>query len=406
MIVPSIDLMDGKAVQLRQGKEKVLENDDVIGLAREFGKYGELAVIDLDAALGRGDNRALIKELCKVAECRVGGGIRSVETANQLLAAGAKKVIIGTAATPAFLSQLPRDRVIVAVDSRGGYVVNNGWTNKTGKTPGEMMRELEGYCSEFLFTDVDREGLMKGFNADMVRELKENTRNQLTVAGGVATIENIRTLEDLNLNSQIGMALYTERIKLDDAFISLLKFDGNGMIPTIVQDENGRVLMLAYSSRESLEATFRTNKATYYSRSRRRLWTKGGTSGNTQEFLRIRYDCDRDALLLTVRQKNFACHTGRYSCFGDKGFKLEDLYEVIRGRINSAEPGSYTYRIALDEAALKEKIREEAGEVIGYTDRDNLVWEIADLAYFLLVLMARNGISPAEIVNELWRRRK
>src|SRR3989344_8446544 len=164
MIVPSIDLMDGKAVQLRQGKEKVLEREDVLELALEFRKYGEIAVIDLDAAFGKGDNAELIKKICGIADCRVGGGIRTVQKANEIMQAGAKKIIIGTKATPEFLKQLPKEKVIVAIDTKDNYVVNKGWTKKTKKTPEEAIKELEPYCSEFLFTNVNKEGLMQGFD--------------------------------------------------------------------------------------------------------------------------------------------------------------------------------------------------------------------------------------------------
>src|SRR3990167_6468040 len=154
MIIPSIDLMNGKAVQLRQGKEKVLERENVLDLALEFRKYGEIAVIDLDATLGKGNNLELIKKICKIADCRVGGGIRTIERANEILRAGARKIIIGTKATPKFLKRLPKERIIVAIDAKDNYVVNNGWRNKTNKTPKKLVGELEPFCSEFLFTDV------------------------------------------------------------------------------------------------------------------------------------------------------------------------------------------------------------------------------------------------------------
>ena len=407
MIIPSIDLMNGKAVQLRQGREKVLERKNVLGLAKEFSRYGEIAVIDLDAALGKGDNLELIKKICKIADCRVGGGIRTIEKANELLQAGAKKVIIGTKATPEFLKQLPKYRVIAAADTKEGYVVVKGWTQATKKTPQELIKELEPFCSGFLFTNVDKEGLMQGLDFAIVKKLRALTKKNLTVAGGISSLGDIKKLEEIGADSQIGMALYTGKISLEEAFVSMLDFEKNkGLIPTIVQDDKKQVLMLAFSSRESLIRTFKTGKAAYYSRSRRRIWEKGETSGNYQEILRVRYDCDKDALLFIVRQKNFACHNGRYSCFEDKEFTLEGLYEVIADRILNPKEGSYTSKIAYNEKKIKAKIKEECNEVLNYKDSGNLVWEIADLFYFVMVIMAKKGITLDDIKNELWRRRK
>lgn len=410
MLIPSIDLMDGKAVQLRQGREKVLEREDAMGLAKEFSRYGEVALIDLDAALGKGDNLPLMKEICKIAECRVGGGIRTIERANELLDAGAKKIIIGTRATKDFLSQLPKERIIIAIDTKEGFVVDNGWTNMTSKRPEELIDELSQYCSEFLFTDVDIEGTMKGIDADKIMKLKklqklaESVGNRITIAGGIKSIEEIKIIEDLGCNSQLGLALYTGRVRLDEAFAAMLRFDANGLIPTIVQDNQKNVLMLAYSSRESLIEGFRSGNATYFSRSRNRLWTKGESSGNMQRLLRARYDCDMDSLLFTVNQKDFACHQGSYSCFGTKGFCFESLYAKIKDRGENPRLGSYTSTIFQDEKMIMEKISEESDEVVNYTDRSNLVWEIADLTYFLLVLMAKKGIRIEEVKNKLWGR--
>ena len=407
MIIPSIDLMNGKAVQLKQGKEKLLEREDVLDLALEFRKYGEIAVIDLDAALGNDNNFELIKKICKIADCRVGGGIRTLEKANEILQAGAKKIIIGTKATPKFLEQLPKDRVIVAIDSKDDYVVNQGWTTKTKKTPKDLIKELEPYCCGFLFTDVNREGLMKGIDFSKVKKLKELTKKKLTVAGGISYISEIKLLEDLGMDSQLGMALYTEKIDLTEAFISILDFDkNNGLIPTIAQDEQNQVLMLAFSNKESLLRTFKEGNATYYSRSRKRIWTKGETSGNYQEILRVRYDCDRDTLLFTLKQKNVACHERRYSCFGEKDFGFQELYEVIENRIKNPKADSYTSKIALNENKIKQKIKEECLEILDYKDKNNLIWEISDLFYFVFLLMAKKGIEIKDIKNELWRRKK
>ncbi len=407
MIIPSIDLMGGKAVQLRQGKEKVLEVGDVLGLAREFRKYGEIAVIDLDAALGKEDNFELVKQICAIADCRVGGGIRSLEKVSEVLRAGAKKVIIGTSATPKFLEKLPKDKVIVALDTKNGSVVTEGWTKSSGKNPFAQMKELEPYCSEFLFTNVDREGLLAGVDMGLVKKLKGASKNKITFAGGISTIEEIKMLEDEGFNSQAGMAIYTGKIRLADAFISLLDFSkNNGLVPTIVQDNRGQVLMMAFSSRESLIKTFESGRANYYSRSRKKLWQKGETSGNFQELVKARFDCDRDTLLFTVAQNGNACHIGDYSCFGEREFRFSDLYGVILERVQNPADGSYTSKLACDEQLLKSKINEEALEVAYYKNKENLILEIADLAYFVMVLMAKNKVTIGDVKNELWGRRR
>ncbi|HLG23791.1 MAG TPA: bifunctional phosphoribosyl-AMP cyclohydrolase/phosphoribosyl-ATP diphosphatase HisIE [Candidatus Nanoarchaeia archaeon] len=407
MIIPSIDLMGGKAVQLRQGKEKVLEREDILSLVFEFRKYGEIALIDLDSAFGKGNNLELIKKICKLADCRVGGGIRTIEKANEILRAGAKKIIIGTKATKSFLKQLPKERLIVAVDSKNGFIVNKGWTKKTNKKTKDLVRELEPYCSGFLFTDVEREGLMKGIDYSKIKRLKETTKNKITAAGGITSLSEIKWLENEGIDSQLGMCIYTGKISLKNAFVSLLDFEkGSGLIPTIAKDENGQVLMLGFSNKESLLKTFEKGNASYYSRSRKKLWTKGETSGNYQEILKARYDCDRDSLLFTVRQKNFACHEGKYSCFGEKEFSFEELYETIESRIKNPRPDSYTSRIAASESKIKQKIKEECTEVLEYRDKENLVWEISDLFYFVFVLMAKKGVDVKDIENELWRRRR
>ncbi|MEK7539801.1 MAG: HisA/HisF-related TIM barrel protein, partial [Patescibacteria group bacterium] len=336
MIIPSIDLMNGKAVQLRQGTEKILEVENPVQLAIEFRKYGEIAVIDLDAAMGTGSNLELVKKICSIAECRVGGGIRSVEKAKEILRAGARKIIIGTKATPIFLTQLPKERLIVAVDTKNGKVLAEGWKKETEKIPAQLIKELENYCSEFLFTNVEKEGMLKGVDFTEIEKLKGITKNRITVAGGISSIGEIKKIEGLGFDSQIGMAVYAEKVNLAEAFIGVLDFNkNNGLVPTIVQDEKNQALMLSFSSRESLKQSFETGKAVYYSRSRKEIWQKGETSGNFQELLKARYDCDRDALLFTVRQKNFACHFGGYSCFSGKNFSLQEIFDGIADKVEN-----------------------------------------------------------------------
>lgn len=412
MIIPSIDIRRGVAVQLRQGRETVLEDEQPLELASEFSKYGEIAVIDLDAAMSIGSNDGLVKEICRRAECRVGGGIRSVEKATEVLGFGAERIIVGTMAftdkgvNHGFLRSLRRaagrDRIIIALDTLAGRIVTRGWRFSTDLTAGDVLADLEPYASELLFTCVDREGLMKGADQEAIKALRVRTGLRVTAAGGITTLEEVETLSRLGVDLQLGMALYTGKITPAAAFIASLNWK-DALIPTIAIGNDGGVLMLAWSSRESLRKTFELGRACYHSRSRNALWKKGETSGNIQRFLRVRTDCDGDAILLTVQQTGPACHTGRPSCFGGKLFSLNELYEVLTDRLRRRPAGSYT--ASMDLEMTGRKLMEEAAELAAAQTAAEVTWEAADLVYFLLVFLARKGVSFDDTVRELRRRR-
>ncbi len=408
MIIPSIDLMNGKAVQLRQGMEKVLEREDVLELARYYGRFGEIAVIDLDAAVGNGNNEELIAKICKIASCRVGGGIRDVDKAKKMLALGAKKIIIGTAANEEFLSKLPKDRVIVAIDAKDGLVATHGWTKTVSATPMEFVRRFNNYCSGFLYTIVEKEGMMAGTDIEAIKQIRSATTKELVAAGGISTVEEIVELQKMNVSTQLGMCIYTGKVALEEAFVKCLDFEKRfGYLPTIVQDyDTKQVLTLAYSTPESVFQALKTGKGTYFSRSRKQIWVKGETSGNTQELVTARFDCDMDALLFIVKQKGNACHLGRYSCFGDKDFTINELYNLLIDRKRLLPDNSFTTKLFKDEFYLKRKIMEEAFESVNFENGDGLEWEAADLTYFMLTFMAMHNVTPQDILNNLASRTK
>jgi phosphoribosylformimino-5-aminoimidazole carboxamide ribotide isomerase len=408
MIIPSIDLMGGKAVQLKQGREKVIEKENVLELAKYYSRFGEVSVIDLDAAMDKGENEALIKEICKIAHCRVGGGIRDIEKAKRIIANGAKQIIIGTAANEEFLSKLPKDKVLVAIDSKQGKVTTEGWTKEVDATPEDYVRRFDNLCSGYLYTIVEKEGMMQGTDIEAIKRIRAITDKTLIAAGGISTIDEIVMLNRMNVSTQLGMCIYTGAVDLEDAYVAVMDFGKqNGLIPTIVQDvETKQVLMLAYSTKESLKKTLSVGLATYYSRSRQELWTKGLTSGNTQELISAKFDCDQDALLFKVRQKGSACHTGRYSCFEDKEFCINDLYKLLLDRRSNLPENSYTTKLLKNEFYLKRKIMEEAFESVNFEEGDGLEWEASDLAYHMLTFMALHNVTPQDVLSNLASRTK
>ena len=429
MVISSIDLKNGHVVQLKNGKELVLQRDDADALISKFDMYGEVAVIDLDAALGNTDakgntaNTALLKSLLHHGNVRCGGGIRSVKKAKELVSLGAEKVIIGSAAWKSepvkgesvlnedFLNELAsaigKDRIIISVDSINGKIAVKGWTETVDIPLVEGAVQAEKFCSELLFTCVEKEGCMQGTNMDYAKALREAVHCRVVVAGGVSSVEEIAQLEKLHCDVQLGMALYTNKVDLTDAFTACLKFDSNSLIPVIAQSVNGDVMMQAYANKEAVHKSFECGKLTFWSRSRNELWTKGDTSGNYLQLVRMRADCDRDCILATVLPTGPACHTGSWTCFTtdpQEKSNMGRLYNIIADRFANPKPGSYT--ATLDAKRVREKIEEEAEELCEADGKDEVIWEAADLLYFVNVLMYKEGVSWKDVYDELDKRHK
>lgn len=226
MIIPCIDLMDGRAVQLVRGREKALEREDALAVLDQFAGFPEIQVIDLDAALGKGSNDTLVRALCGRASCRVGGGVRTPERAAELAQQGAAKVITGTSVFHQGQLNIPfleglraavgAQRVLLALDSHGGRIVIKGWREATQLTAEQVLRDLEPYCGGFLCTFVDNEGTMTGTDLEWFRRLREVTSLPLTAAGGIATMQEIEALDRMGIHVALGMAVYTGRLSLDD----------------------------------------------------------------------------------------------------------------------------------------------------------------------------------------------
>jgi len=222
VLIPSIDLMGGKIVQLVQGEKKALEFDDFDYWIERFSAYRLVQLIDLDAAMGAGANRSLIAMICKRLPCQTGGGIRTIERARELLELGAKRVIFGSALlkdgaiNAAMASEAAKtlgiDQLTFAIDSRNGKVAIKGWKQATSITPAQMIQALHGHCSAFLYTHIDTEGTMTGFPVNVARELAPLTEKKLIVAGGIRSQAEVDELDAIGVDAVVGMAIYTGAI--------------------------------------------------------------------------------------------------------------------------------------------------------------------------------------------------
>jgi phosphoribosylformimino-5-aminoimidazole carboxamide ribotide isomerase len=219
VLIPSIDLMGGKIVQLVQGEKKVLESDDFEYWIQRFVANPLVQLIDLDAAMGNGNNHELIAMICQRIPCQTGGGIRDVARARELLALGAKRVIFGSSLfkdgkinAPLALDAakaLGIKHLTFAIDSRGGKVAIKGWKENTSIDPADVIRALDPYCSAFLYTHIDTEGTMTGFPTAIAQQLASLTRKQLIVAGGIRSRAEVDELDAMGIDAVVGMAIYT-----------------------------------------------------------------------------------------------------------------------------------------------------------------------------------------------------
>lgn len=405
MIIPSIDIMGGRAVQLRQGRELVLDGGDPLSRLEEFAVAGEVAVIDLDAALGAGSNAPLISTMIRRAPCRVGGGIRDLDAARRWMDAGAERVIIGTAATPEVCAALPRERVIAAVDAARGELVIDGWRTTTGRDVIDVIGLLAPHVGGFLLTQTEHEGLMAGFDASLIERARGAAGSaRLTAAGGITTAAQVAALDARGVDAQVGMALYTGLLSLADALAAPIAHDAARLWPTVVCDEGGVALGLAWSSPESLRRAIEERRGIYWSRSRQALWAKGETSGASQQLLRVSLDCDRDALRFTVRQLGDGfCHQRTRTCWGEQ-FDFASLDKLMRRRADTGDERSGTVRLMREPGLLEMKLAEEAGELAAAATRDEAIYEAADLIYFTLAAVQRAGGTLDDVRAELERR--
>ena len=350
VLLPAIDLHQGQCVRLLRGDYDTAQvvAADPVETARAFEEQGAgwLHVVDLDGAKeGAPKNAELIAQVVERTglQVEVGGGIRNMATVDRYLELGAARVILGSAALrdPQFVAEAVKrygKRVAVGIDALGGKVAAEGWLEQSQVDYLELARRMEDLGVQYLIcTDISQDGTLAGPNLTMLDQLNQAVSCHVVASGGVSSLLDIVNLYDLGLYGAIaGKALYTGALDLRAAIAACRRIGGekgaglsedeldlyfrkSDLIPAIIQDDDtGEVLMLAYMNRESFRKSLETGTTWFYSRSRKALWNKGETSGHTQTIVGVWADCDDDTLLLRVKQKGAACHTGSHSCFYKK----------------------------------------------------------------------------------------
>ncbi|PKM83313.1 MAG: imidazole glycerol phosphate synthase [Firmicutes bacterium HGW-Firmicutes-14] len=473
-IIPCLDVTGGRVVK---GTNFVDLRDagDPVELAAFYDREGadELVFLDITAS---SDGRATMLDVVRrTAEqvfipFTVGGGIRTIEDIRIMLAAGADKVSVNTAAVqnPKLISEgaarFGSQCIVLAVDAKrtsepGKWEVYiHGGRTPTGIDTLDWIKQAEELgAGEILLTSMDGDGTKDGYDIELTRAVADLVNIPVIASGGVGDLEHIREgLVEGGADAALAASIFhfgeysiresKEYLRQNGVIVRLdfdiwnLRFDENGLIPAIIQDvDSGEVLMMAYMSEESLLRTVDTRQTWFWSRSRQELWHKGATSGHYQDVRDISYDCDADCLLVKVVQKGAACHTGNRTCFhnmilkgnqagagqavdkGDAGNEsagkepvataeiLNEIYDIIISRKREMPENSYTtylFRKGLDK--ILKKVGEETAEVIigaKNRNRDEVIYEVGDLLYHLMVLLGEQDILPEEIYRELAKRR-
>lgn len=394
MFVPVIEIQGGKAVSRPAGGQPVPLEEDPLELARRLYRYGELAVIDLDGSRGEGDNIEIILQICREADCRVGGGITDFQKADLILRGGARQIIVGSQVNRLVIERFPRQRILVALDNRPDPSGLDEWRVPEDSDAVNTALALARVVSGFVY----------GFgNADMenFRALQGKVDRPVLAMGGFGSAEDIKALDRSDVDCLVSPAR-AESLELEELFADLLDFEtSNGLIPTIVQDTARQVLGLFVSNHQAVVQTLKTGNLTFWRSQRGDVVAKETSTGDKYPLVTVRVDPRRRVLLYTVVATGAIDPSGNYSSFGEKTFSLETLEDVLKSRLQKPPSSSYTQQILASPEGVVDQIVHQAKELAQAKEQRQMVWETADLIYYLLVNLIRQDIPLASVFNEL-----
>ncbi|AYV84975.1 MAG: bifunctional phosphoribosyl-AMP cyclohydrolase/phosphoribosyl-ATP pyrophosphatase protein [Satyrvirus sp.] len=415
--IPTIDISKGNAVLVKNGKIYKILSPKPVEKAEFISINGDYQIVDIDAAKNDGNNKELIKQIIRLYPGYVGGGIRNLDDAMEYLNFSAKRVIISTGICQQLINSIPKNRLIVAFDIDEEYCVyTNGRTTKHEKKFFEILDEYITSIEMITITFHHTEGTCTGIPVEQVKEIMNYIKDyqiRIIVAGGIKSIDDIEQIFNLGAVPQFGSAFWNGKFTLGDIFECIAKrnnkfmyYDELQLIPTIVQSIDGDVLGLVYSTPESLKLSCDTRIAIFFSRERKKLWTKGSTSGNYHKVHNISFDCECSSVRMIV-DGNLFCHLNRKSCFGHfdpSRSNLKNFFKHIVENISKGFEESYTATLLNDGSKLNSKILEETEELICAKGNDEIIHETSDLLYFLIVFLHKYNVDIVDVEKELIRR--
>jgi phosphoribosyl-ATP pyrophosphohydrolase/phosphoribosyl-AMP cyclohydrolase len=420
--IPTLDISKGQAVLVKKGQVyKYL--GDPLEKAKFISINGHFQLVDIDAAKGEGSNKELLMKIVKKYPCYVGGGIRTKQDAIDFLNNSARRVIISTALSPDLLSVIPKDRLIVAFDvNENDKVFKHGRKEYMDKDLFGMIDEFKDNIEMMTVTFHHVEGTNQGIPLEQVERIKKYVSNfniKLVVAGGINSVQDIKDLIEMDVVPQFGSGFWNGKFTLGDIYecisskvleLKWVEYKNVRLIPTVVQSSQGIVLGLVFSTPQTIKLSADTRIATFYSRDNLNIWIKGATSGHHHKIVGIHYCCDGTALRFIVEGNKF-CHTGSESCFGHNDparASLRSMQKLLQDRLNTNNNNnakSYTASLMQDGFKIHSKLLEEAEELVCARNPDDIAHEAADLIYFMLMYLQRQGVDISDVESELIKRR-
>lgn len=376
MIISTINLKNGDLVRIDSNNSETIQNTNISEFVRYLRLFGEIFVKTDNSP----KSEEVLKQICKLSDCNVLiNSNPTLEEAKKIISYGAQKIVLKAGSQENILSLLPKNRAAV-------YIETDIEAN---------LKRYNNYTNLFFIKLTNKENIS-------LEEIRTYTAKNIAIESKF-DISDISHFEKENISVIIDCEYYENKEKMTEAFCQCLDFEKRyGYLPTIVQDyETKQVLMLAYSNLDSLKQALNTQKGTYFSRSRKKIWVKGETSGNVQGLVKARYNCDKDALLFFVRQTGNACRHGKYSCFSEKDIEINSLYNDILNKKRLLPDKALTTKLFEDEFVLKKKLMEKAFDLINYEKNSSLETEAAQLTYLLLTFMAAHNITPKDVLDKL-----